>query len=280
VRERVVVGIAQWLPAPADGAGNLRTALGHVAALAARGCELVVLPELWPSGFEWQTLAADVRATAEPLDGPRLAALAAAARAAGAWLVAGSVPELDGDDVYNTALVLDPSGALRATHRKAHLYTPLREEQALARGDDLVVVDTDIAGPLGLATCFDGDFPEVARALRDAGARVVVMPAAYEHAAETWWDRLYPAHALANGQWWIQANQCGSTASGTFLGASRVIDPHGAVVAEAPRAGEGETPPPHLLVAELALRAEVERWDAASAVLYTRRRPALPVRRA
>lgn len=279
MRERVTVGIAQWLPAPADGAGNLTAALTHVAALAARGCDLVVLPELWPSGFEWRTLAADVRATAEPLDGPRVAALAQAARAAGAWLVAGSVPELDGRDVYNTALVLDPAGSLRATHRKAHLYTPLHEERALARGDDLVVVDTDVVGPLGLATCFDGDFPEVARALRGAGARVVVQPAAYECAAEAWWDLLYPANALANGQWWIQANQCGATASGTFLGASRIVDPHGRIVAEAPRAAEGQTPAAHLLVADVALAAELARWDDASGVLYGERRPALPVRR-
>jgi predicted amidohydrolase len=279
VRERVTVGVAQWLPAPAAAAGNLATALGHVAALAARGCDLVVLPELWPSGFEWRTLARDVRATAEPLDGPRGAALAAAARDAGSWLVAGSVPELDGADVFNTALVVDRAGTLRATHRKAHLYTPLHEDRALARGDDLVVVDTDLVGPLGLATCFDGDFPEVARALRDAGARVVVQPAAYECAAEAWWDLLYPANALANGQWWIQANQCGATASGTFLGASRIISPQGKVVAEAPRAKDGETPAAALLVAELDLQAELERWDEESGVLYGERRRALPVRR-
>ena len=93
---QTTVGIAQFLATPADAAGNLVRAIDHVASLASRGCDLIVLPELWPCGFSWDTLADDARAAAEPLDGPRGDALSRAAQAARAWVLAGTVPELDG----------------------------------------------------------------------------------------------------------------------------------------------------------------------------------------
>jgi predicted amidohydrolase len=258
---RLRVGFAQFLAAPGDGAGNLEAALSHVASLARQGSELIVLPELWPSGFSWATLADDARATAESLDGPRGVALAAAARAAGAWLLAGTVPEADSGAVYNTALLYDPAGRLFATHRKVRLYTPLGEDGAFAPGEALTVAVIPGLATVGIATCFDGDFPEVARALRRAGARLVLHPAAYELAAARWWDVLYPANALANGQWWISVNQCGATPSGTLLGASRVLSPLGEAVVEAGRALEGTTPPADEVVVELPLAAALAAWD-------------------
>jgi predicted amidohydrolase len=107
---------------------------------------------------------------------------------------------------------------------------------------------------------------------------VVLHPAAYEVAAEMWWDTLYPAHALANGQWWISVNQCGTTPSGTLLGASRVIAPLGAVVAEAPRAAEGETPPPVEIVVALDLPAGLAAWDASCDALVAEAHEVPPVR--
>ena len=204
-----VVGIAQWLPRPGDAAGNLATALDLIAELGRRRCDLILLPELWPSGYSPASLAGDVARSAEPLDGARTAALAGAAASAGAWLAAGSVPERDGADVYNTALLFGRDGELRGVHRKAHLYAPLGEDLIFAAGPRLTVCPTEDFGPLGLPVCFDGDFPETARALRLAGARVIAQASAYEAEAESWWDRLYPARALENGQWWVMSNQCG-----------------------------------------------------------------------
>jgi len=256
--DRAVVGIAQWLPRPGDPAGNLAAALRLIAELGRHRCDLIVLPELWPSGYSPQTLAGDVAASAEPLDGPRTAALAGAAAAAGAWLAAGSVPEADGADVYNTALLFGRGGALRGVHRKAHLYAPLGEDLIFAAGPRLTVCPTEDFGVLGLPVCFDGDFPETARALRLAGARVVVQASAYEVEAEDWWDGLYPARALENGQWWVMSNQCGRTSSGTLLGGSQVISPLGRVVSRAVKVHDLAGPAaPELLVAEIALQEEL-----------------------
>jgi len=275
---QTTVGIAQFLATPADAAGNLVRAIDHVASLAAKGCDLIVLPELWPCGFSWDTLADDARAAAEPLDGQRGAALSRAAQAARAWVLAGTVPELDGRDLFNTAVLYGPDGRLAALHRKVRLYTPLAEDRAFSAGDVLTVVRHPELGPVGIATCFDGDFPEVSRALRRAGARVVLHPAAYEVAAERWWDVLYPANALANGQWWISVNQCGATPSGTLLGASRVISPAGEIVAEAGRVPEGGVAAPEELVVVVDFASEIARWDETSTALLAEARATPPVR--
>jgi predicted amidohydrolase len=262
----VTVGLAQWHAVPGDGAANLTTAMALIDELAEQGSELVVLPELWASGYDAPRLAEIVRATAEPLSGPRGEALADVACRNRIWLVAGSVPETFGHQTFNTTAVYAPDGHLIGVHRKAHLYRPTAEDQVFAPGDEATVLETDRFGRIGLATCFDGDHPGYARALRDRGARLVIMPAAYEVAAENWWDLLHPANALANGQWWITVNQCGGTGSAAMFGRSRVIAPDGSVTCEAPRHSSGSGP--HLITCTIDLCAEITRADEDNAALW------------
>ena len=266
--EKLVVGIAQWLPAAGRPELNLDAALSHVGWLARRGCELVVLPELWPVGLRPATFRDDLAAGAEPLDGPRTHALSAAAREHGVWLAAGSLPEATPAGVYNTAPLFAPDGRLLCAHRKCHLYRAFDEHRWFLPGASLTVCDAGALGTVGVSICFDGDFPEVARAMRRRGAELVVHPSAYERAAETWWDTLYPANALANGQWWVLANQCGDAGGVTYLGGSCVIAPDGAVVAAAGRAAEGERPAPELLVVRLDFTERLQRARCENSALW------------
>jgi predicted amidohydrolase len=183
------------------------------------------------------------------------------------WLFAGSVPELAGGAVFNTAPVYGPDGELRAAHRKAHLYTALGEDLVFTAGDEVTVVDAGPLGQVGVSICFDGDHFGYSRALRSRGARVVVSMSAYEVAAERWWDLLHPAQALAHGQWWLMANQCGGTGPTALLGRSRVIAPDGDVVAEAPRVGSDDGP--HHLVVDLDPAAGIDQWDRTSSLLWS-----------
>ncbi len=265
----VTIGLAQWLPKCNAHHENLRDAVGFIGVLADKGCDWVVLPELWPCGYDPATLARDVDDAAEPVDGPRGDTLSAAARANEVWLFAGTVPERDGDAVYNTAVVYDPAGRLAAEHRKVYLYTPLGEEKVFAAGDQPTVVHVDGVGTVGLSTCFDGDHPAYARQLNHLGARVVVAPCAYEVGAESWWDVLYPANALLNGQWWIMSNQCGED----LLGKSKIIAPDGSVVAQAARVGAdvGREHAPELLVATLDLEAGIRQAEHESGALWADR---------
>jgi predicted amidohydrolase len=265
----LTLGQAQWRPAPGRHAANLEQALAHVATLAGRGADLVCLPELWPCGYDPRTLADDARTAAEPLDGPRGTALAEAAREHGVWLFAGTVPELDGERLRNTAVVYDPAGRLRAAHRKVHLYHPLGEDVVFAAGTSATVVELDGLGTVGLSTCFDGDRPSYARELRRLGATLVISASAYEVGASTWWDVLYPANALVNGQWWVMTNQCGGEGDAALLGASRVIAPDGSTVVQGVRWDEpGRTDGTDLLVTTVDLTAGSTRADQDSSALW------------
>jgi predicted amidohydrolase len=271
------VGLAQWCALPGESARNLSDAGELIARAGTAACRLVVLPELWASGYDARTLAADLRACAEPLEGPRGRRLAALAREHALWLAAGSVPERDGAGrIYNTLALYDPAGRLVASHRKFHRYGPAGEDSAFCAGEGPTACDCGPElGVVGLSVCYDGDFPETGRALREAGARVVLEPAAYEHGAEGWWDRLYPAAALANGQWWILVNQSGAAG----FGASRIISPLGEIVAEASRSDPEVSGPsePELLIADIDLAGGLTRADAEAGSLFADRLPGAPV---
>lgn len=263
----VRVGILQWTP-DREPTANLRAAESAVRELARRGCQLAVLPELWLCGYRTATLGADARAAAEPIGGPVQQRMAALARSTGMVVCAGSFPELDGGQLFNTAVVYGPAGDLLLSHRKRCLYGT--EPAVFRPGNAVTVGDIAGIGRVGLCVCFDGDFPETARALRDAGADVILQPSAYEAGAESWWDTIYPAQALCNGQWWISANQHGGEGSDRMLGGSRVIAPDGRTVAAAPR-NRDFAPSPELLVVDAAVTDELAAAVAVSSVLWSAR---------
>lgn len=274
MKRDLLVGVAQWLSAPGDPKQNMSVALGMIDDAAARGVELLVLPELWSCGYDPVTLAADARREAEPRDGPRSARLAQRARQHGLFL-AGSVPELGEDGaVHDTMLVFNPLGELAAWHRKAHLYRPAREHAVFAPGDRVTTFDDPALGRVGLVVGFEGDFPEVARTLALRGARLVLAACACEVEAAPSWDLLHPAYALANSQWWLEANQAGTHATSTLLGASRIIAPTGTVVAAAHTAVPGRPSPAELVVHRIDLHL-AHLHEGIGALLEDERRPAL-----
>jgi predicted amidohydrolase len=274
VKRDLLVGVAQWLSTPGEPKENLSVALGMIEGAAARGVELLVLPELWSCGYNPATLAEDARRDAQPRDGARAARLSETARRHGLFL-AGSVPEA-GDDgaVYDTALVFDPHGRLVAWHRKAHLYRPGLEHTVFSPGQRLTTFDDPALGRVGVVVGFDGDFPEVARSLALRGARLVLAPCACEIEAAAAWDLLPPALALTNSQWWLQANQAGTHAASTLLGASRIIAPTGTVVATATSAVPGRPSPAELVVHRIDLHLALRR-EGEAALLEDERRPDL-----
>jgi predicted amidohydrolase len=201
---------------------------------AQAGADLVVLPELWAQGgFLYRRWAAQ----AEPLDGPTFQAIAESARSIGAHVHAGSVVERDdAGRLYNTSMLLGPDGGLVASYRKIHLFGFSEgEPELMTAGTEVVVANTPI-GRLGLATCYDLRFPELFRALRDRGAEVVLLPAAWPAARIEHWRVLARARAIED-QVVVVAGNTGGDQEGKALGGhSAVIDAQGAVLAEAAHA--------------------------------------------
>jgi predicted amidohydrolase len=203
--------------------------------LSHAGDDLVVLPELWTVGA-WDFDA--WHSGAEELDGPTVRAMSAAARAAGVWLHAGSLMERDRDGtLYNTALVFDRDGVLRARYRKIHRYGfDTGEAVSLGAGHEIVTVPTDF-GVLGLAICYDLRFPELFRGLIDAGAEIVAVPAAWP-AARLEHLRLFARTRAVEEQVFLLACVAAGEHGGMVqAGHSMIVDPWGTVLGEA---GDGE----------------------------------------
>ncbi|MGH3384490.1 MAG: carbon-nitrogen hydrolase family protein [Nocardioidaceae bacterium] len=172
---------------------------------------------------------------AERLDGPFVGLLQRLADTHGTTLVAGMFEQSDEPGrVFNTLVVVD-AGGMRASYRKAHLYDAFgyRESDRLVAGEPTPVVAKVADLTVGLMTCYDLRFPEMSRVLVDAGADVLLVPAAWvagpykvDH-----WRTLLAARAIENTCHVVAAAQCGRT----YSGHSAVIDPMGVT-----RAGLGD----------------------------------------
>jgi len=223
------VALVQLVSA-ADSATNRAAISAQLAELsAADGLDLVVLPE--GSMYDFGSPDLDLRPIAEALDGPFVQLLTTEAGRLQTTIIAGMFEQTDSLP-FNTLVVVD-SGGLRATYRKIHLYDSFgyRESDRLTPGEIQPVVVTIAGRPVGLMTCYDLRFPEHARALVDAGAELLVIPAAWvagEHKLDHW-RTLLAARAIENTVHVVAAAQCGDR----YTGHSAAIDPWGSIVVEA-----------------------------------------------
>ncbi len=224
----VKIAVAQTASSDDKTANRVRAA-ALVAEAARHEPDLVVLPEAMMADFR---PGGTVGPLAEPLDGEFVTTLRDAAKEHGTAVVAGMFETSeDPDRPYNTLLAIGADGTLLASYRKIHLYDAFgyRESDQLTAGPVEPVV-TRIGGlGIGLMTCYDLRFPELSRALVDAGADVLVIPAAWVRGPlkERHWETLLAARAIENTCYVAAAAQNGSK----YCGLSQVVDPQGIAVA-------------------------------------------------
>ncbi|MBS1125004.1 MAG: Nitrilase/cyanide hydratase and apolipoprotein N-acyltransferase [Deltaproteobacteria bacterium] len=236
------VGAVQLRSTP-DLATNLAVCRELVGRAATDGAQLVVLPECFAFLGRGE---GDKLPIVEALegDGPVMATLRGLASTHGIWLVGGGTPERVAEDpkrAYNTAVVIDPGGALVSRYRKIHLFdvdipggATLRESDATAAGGEPVVVE--IAGAkVGLSICYDVRFPELYRILaKERGAEVLLVPAAFTaHTGAAHWHVLLRARAIENQAYVVAAAQWGRhNDKRESYGHSMIVDPWGTIVDE------------------------------------------------
>lgn len=223
------VAVAQ-LSSGGDKSANLARLCQIVTRAASSGAELVVCPEASMHGFD--PVDAPLAQVAEPLDGPFVTGLAEAARRDEVTVVAGMFEAVPGDATraYNTVVAVGRDGALLASYRKIHLFDALgqRESDRLEPGD-LAPVTFCCAGlTVGLMTCYDLRFPELARVLADAGADLIAVPSAWYAGPlkADQWLTLVRARAIENTCYVAAADQ----SRPQYIGRSLVVDPAGVPV--------------------------------------------------
>jgi len=228
-----------------DPQANARALVAGVEEAAAGGAAILFTPEM--SGLlDRDRARADAHLRTEAED-PVLAAVRAAAARAGLWVHLGSlaVRDEESEKLHNRAFLIDRDGDIRATYDKLHLFDvdlatgeSWRESAAYAPGGRAVVAETP-AGPLGLSICYDLRFPDLYRALTDAGARLLAIPAAFTvPTGQAHWHVMMRARAIEGCAYVVAAAQSGRHEDGreTF-GHSLVVGPWGDVLLDM---GEGE----------------------------------------
>lgn len=221
---------------------NLEAARSMIDRAAGQGAELVVLPEM----FNCPYVAGLFPEYAENYpDGETYSMLSGAARANNIYLVGGSVPERDGEKVYNSSFVFGPGGELLGRHRKVHLFdvdlpggVRVKESSTLGAGSEATVIKTGL-GTLGVAICYDVRFPELIRLMVARGAEIIIIPAAFNMTTgPAHWEMVHRCRAVDNQVYLIAASPARDTgASYVAYGHSMIVDPWGNIVS---LAGEGE----------------------------------------
>lgn len=250
----------------ADVGANLEAARALLREAAASGARLAVLPENFAfMGARDRDKLAHAEADGQ---GPIQDALSALARELDLWIVAGTLPirapdAADGHArVFAACCVYDSDGARVARYDKIHLFDidvpdsgeRYRESASIAPGRlHPVVVDTPV-GRVGLSVCYDLRFPELYRALVDAGAELLVVPAAFTvKTGEAHWHLLLRARAVENLVYVVAPGQCGNHPGGRgTYGHSLIADPWGHVLSE-----RADTPGVILASRDAARQAEL-----------------------
>lgn len=206
---------------------NQDQAAQMIAEAANNGAKVVVLPEMWKSGYDFGNLSEHV----EAVDGSTASFLAEQAKTYGIYLVGGSFTKQDQGKVYNTSLTFDPNGKLINQYSKLHLIGLMQEDQYLSAGEhyEPFFIGNALAS---VVICYDLRFPELIRTYALEGASILFVPAQWPVQREAHWLALLRARAIENQMYVAGTNIVGHNENDSFNGKSIIFDPWGEVMAE------------------------------------------------
>lgn len=233
------IGICQLSVTP-DKERNIAHARKAIEEAAAKGAQLVLLPEIWNGPYSndsFPVYAEDIDAGGDA--SPSTAMLSEVARLLKITIVGGSISERAGDKFYNTCCVFGTDGKLKAKHRKIHLFDidipgkiTFMESKTLAAGETPTVIDTEI-GRVGIGICYDIRFPELAMIYAARGAHLLCYPGAFNMiTGPLHWELLQRSRATDNQLYVATCSPARDKGSGYIAwGHSTLVGPFGEVLA-------------------------------------------------
>ncbi|WP_343416958.1 carbon-nitrogen family hydrolase [Candidatus Flexifilum breve] len=254
---KLTISLGQMNVAQGDVRKNTQTAEELITDAAKRGSHLVMLPELWSTGYALN----QAKDLASPLNVGIFAQLATWSTQNKISIV-GSVMEKRGLEVANSSAFYAPNGKMIGVYRKIHLFRLMEEDRYLQPGSAPLMMDLPW-GPTGMAICYDLRFPELFRKYAVQGAKLILLVSAWPIERIEHWRALLIARAIENQCYMAAVNAVGQTGNAVFGGHSMIVDPWGKVVIEV-----GESPT--LATADIDLD-QVDRIRAKIPVFEDRR---------
>lgn len=221
---------------------SVSSAVLKIREAAGNGAKIVALPEMFNCPYAEENFLPYGELES---DSKTLEVLKKVCREESIYLIAGSIPEVEGDRVYNTSYIIDPMGEIIGKYRKIHLFdvdfengTRFFESNTIAKGNNITVIETEYC-KIGVCICYDIRFPELLRQMALMDVKLVLVPAAFSQTTGKFhWEILFKARAIDN-QLYIAGISPARDCEGSYkpYANSIVVDPWGDIIS---KAGEKE----------------------------------------
>ncbi len=205
---------------------NLGRAEVLIAEAAKRGSSIVLLPELWSTGYDLENAAKQSQNIGTGI----FSATSMLARKY-RIILGGSMLEHEDSKIYNTFALYGSDGNLLNSYRKIHLFRMMEEDTWLCPGDDLCTCATEF-GKIGLSICYDLRFPELYRRYALDEVSLILIPAEWPLPRIEHWRILLRARAIENQVFVAGVNRVGDDHGNVFGGYSAIVNPWGEALAE------------------------------------------------
>ena len=215
---------------------NLHKAARLIDNICKEDVDMVILPEMFSCHYNTKNFPI----YAEEEGDYSYKFLSESSKRNNIYLIAGSIPEKEGSNIYNTSYVFNRQGEKIAKHRKVHLFDidiknkqRFRESDTLSAGDKVTVFDSEF-GKIGLCICYDFRFPELARLMVDKGAKAIIVPASFNMTTgPAHWDIMFRSRAIDNQVYTIGCSPARDyDYSYISYGHSLIVSPYGDILCE------------------------------------------------
>lgn len=229
IQKSFFAGFLQFDVKSGDVASNLSRVEQGLAEIAT-SCNsispgIIVLPELWATGFVYDELPDLAQRV------PDILVILRNLATKYQLYIAGSLPEFSENSFHNTLFITGPQG-MAGSYRKQRVFVPMGENTFFTPGTSPCPIQTDL-GPVGAMVCYDLRFPELLREQATHGTDLAVITAQWPEARIENWRVLVQARAIENQMFVVAANRCGTTDDTIFGGHSMIIGPDGSILLEA-----------------------------------------------
>lgn len=217
---------------------NIKTARLMIEESISKNADFIILPEMFNCPYSNDKF---IEYGEKEKSSETLSEISKLAKSNNAYILAGSIPEIEEDKLYNTSYLFDRQGNVIAKHRKMHLFDidvkgkiTFKESDVLTAGNDFTIADTEF-GKVGIGICYDIRFPELAKIMVENGALILIYPGAFNMTTgPAHWELLFRSRAMDNQAFCIGvAPALNNDASYHSYGHSIITNPWGEVISQA-----------------------------------------------
>jgi len=228
----IKVGLIQFESLLADIEENKNKSFKLMDKTVKLGAQIICFPEMFNTGYNLDLLGNEIYNLAVTQNSEYIKEYCQYAKNNNVHIILPLTIKDERENIFNSALMIDNKGKIKGKYDKTHLF--LHEKKYYQAGNNFTIFNIDNI-KIGILICYDLGFPEAARYLTLKGADIIFVPSAWRIQDYDIWDLNTRQRALENNIFIVGVNRVGKEADLHLFGNSRIIDPNGEIMMEAPR---------------------------------------------